>query len=170
MTDDENKKTKNSAANGEPRGMDGTVRAGKEQMARAERKTYRQQYNERVLTPWSSIEVSHLGWMGQWNKHKFIALWDTGSEWTVISKEVAQAVGAELTDGFSVRGIGGRKDASHAVVNLRIGDIVFPMKPVDVVEINDDDHPDVWIGMDIINMGRFELDSSSGKTVLTFEI
>ena len=132
--------------------------------------TYRQQYTERVIAPWSYIEVSHLGWMGRWSGHQCVALWDTGAECTAISKEVAEKIGAELTDGTSVRGIDGAREASHTVVNLRIGDIVVPMKLVKVLDVSGEDRPDVWIGMDIISMGRFEVDSSSGKTVLTFEI
>lgn len=108
------------------------------------------------------------------------AIWDTGAVGTAITKEMADRLGAVVTEWHNVGSTGGNMTAGVTMVNLKIGDIVFPMMRVDVIDLTEREreaerlgipyhHPDVWIGMDVIAQGRFEVDSTGDETVVTFE-
>ena len=134
-------------------------------------KVYRCRFPNGTLIPRSEVEVMYLGEDFAWRKQKGMALWDTGSTWTTISKAVADRIGAKLTPGGGVKGIDDKKESWDTIVNLRIGrDMVIPFTEVSVIDYSDDNHPDVIIGMDIIASGRFEIDSTGDETILTFEL
>jgi len=109
------------------------------------------------------------------------ALWDTGAVTTTITKELADKIGVEPEGIVKVGSMGGNSDGYCAHVNLKLGDVVIPFLRVNVLDLTKREeearreglpyhHPDVWIGMDVISQGRFEVNSSGSETILTFEI
>ena len=144
-------------------------------------KIYRRRYEDFALVLTDSCEVMYLSGF-QWNRVKTDnALWDTGAFATTITKELADRLGVEPEATVKVGSMGGNTDGYCAHVNLKLGEVMIPFLRVNVLDLTKREeearregvpyhHPDVWIGMDVISQGRFEVDSSSGKTVLTFEI
>lgn len=135
-----------------------------------------------TLTPVTDCEVMYLTERWQWNRYQTEkAIWDTGATTTAITKEVADKIGVVVTSWRNVGSIGGNTVAGCARVNIRLGDIVLPFWDVNVLDLTERekeaerlkvpyDHPDMWIGMDIISMGRLTVDSTGGETVVRFEI
>lgn len=135
-----------------------------------------------TLTPTTDCEVMYLGERWNWNNYTTEkAIWDTGADTTAITKEVADKLGIVISCWRNVGSIGGNSVAGRARVNIRLGDIVLPFWEVNVFDMTERekeaerlkvpyDHPDVWIGMDIICQGKLTLDSTGSATVLTFEI
>ena len=179
MTDDENKKTKNSAADGDYR-LGAGDKEGTGGMEAPEVTTYRHDY--KCLTPRLTVtaRVTGLTPMGE-HTDSAEGIWDTGATNTVISKTLAERLGIDPMPPMDGEG---NPITAHdvrylgtATIKLRIGEIETPFFRVKVEdfdpnnEVEDKEElPEFLIGMDWIASGRFEVDSSSGKTVLTFEI
>ena len=110
------------------------------------------------------------------------ALWDTGADVTTLGRHFADRL--EIVPMMPTDANGDPVTTANmrflgdATVRLRIGDIVIPYKTVKVMDFDPDgihqaagrDLPDMLIGMDIIARGRLTVDSTSGETVLTFEL
>ena len=111
-----------------------------------------------------------LGEWGRWKKERVTAFWDTGSTWTVISKTLADRLGAKLTESNGVSGIGSWQESWQAKVNLKMGDIVLPYEPVEVVDYQGSMRPDLVIGMTTILKGRLTVEADDETMLLTFEI
>lgn len=137
---------------------------------RAEAQIYHRKYDGKVNVLKDRCTVTYTDDRLNIRREEVWALWDTGCDVTTISQNLAIRLKAEIIDGGMVNTAIGTNAAGATVVTITIGDIVVTWLPVRVVKFRNDDHPDLIIGMDIISQGRFEVDSSSGKTVLTFEI
>ena len=143
-------------------------------------KIHRRRYEDFALVLTDSCEVMYLSGL-QWNRVATDnALWDTGAATTTITKELADKIGVEPECTVNVGSMGGNSKGYCAHVNLKLGDVVIPFLRVNVLDLTKREeeerregvpyhHPDVWIGMDVICLGRFTVDSTSGETVLTFE-
>ena len=120
-----------------------------------------------VLEDWFGIRYSSV--LGEKAEPTF-GIWDTGNSKTVISSELALRLGIDTTGERHLRGSSfGQGEATSATVNIQIGDDVIPMVEVDVIEFASAEHYDAILGMDVIARGRFSVDSTSGKTLLTFD-
>ena len=108
-------------------------------------------------------------------------LWDTGADKTTISKQFADKLGIVPVPPMDDEGnpitTANVRYLGTVTASLRIGEMIFPCLMVAVNDLDPDGAqreagnllPDILIGMDVISQGRFEVDSSSGKTILTFE-
>lgn len=105
-------------------------------------------------------------------------LWDTGATHTVISKQLAERLGAvilppDISDDEVIK-------ASDSIfigttlIRMRIGAIVTPPFMAKVDDFNPEGKhdpaslPDFLIGMNIIASGTLEVNSSSGETIVRF--
>lgn len=145
------------------------------------RKVYERRYEGLRCDLPDAVRVTVLTVTGE-RSDVALGLWDTGSSSTSISKRFADRLGivpmppmgddGELITTANIRYLG------TATASLQIGDIFIPYKTVKVMDFDPEDiHwnagetlPDILIGMDIICLGRFEVDSTSGNTVLKFEM
>ena len=110
------------------------------------------------------------------------ALWDTGATNTVIHIGFANRLGILPMPKMDGEGNMMALSESHhigtATVRIRIGSAMTPLGVVNVSDFDPDginssrgfDIPDMLLGMDVINLGRFCVDSTSGETVVRFEI
>lgn len=110
------------------------------------------------------------------------ALWDTGATGTVIHAAFANKIGIVPVPPMDGEGNPmGTVETNYlgtATVRIRIGSAVTPLGIVKVSNLDPGGKysargfyiPDLLLGMDLINLGRFCVDSTSGETVLTFEI
>ena len=108
-------------------------------------------------------------------------IWDTGATNTVIHKRLADRMGIvpmpPLDEDGKPMATVQTNFLGTAAVRLRIGDVSVPYGLVKVSDLDPDginssrgfDIPDMLLGMDLINLGRFCVDSTSGETVVTFE-
>lgn len=111
-----------------------------------------------------------------------IALWDTGADSVTLGKHFADRLGIEPMPPMDGDGnpttTANMRFLGTATARLQIGDIVFPFKRVNVTDFDPDgaqraagiELPDLLIGMNIIGLGRLTVDSTSGETVVTFEM
>ena len=148
----------------------------------AQRKTayYEKHYGEVVpkLTVEAEVTAS-LPW-GE-RTELGVGLWDTGATQSSIAKHFADRLGIvaqpptddELQPMTVMRTI----LQGSTFATIRIGNIVLPHISLKVVDIDPDGSlknlgyrvPDFIIGMDVIAIGRFTVDSTGDETVLTFE-
>lgn len=144
-------------------------------------KEFRRNLQSHTLTPYTDCEIMALG-PSDWIRHTTNnALWDTGAAFTTITKQMADQLDLEVAGEENVGSIGGNVKAGTAMINIKLDDIVIPFVNVNVIDLAERDqeaktqgivyhHPDIWIGMDIISQGRFEIDSTGDDTILTFEL
>lgn len=179
MTDDENKKTKNSAADRDD-WLGASDKEGNGGMEASEVTTYRHDYKR--LTPRLTVtaQVTGLTPTGE-RTDSAEGIWDTGATNTVISKELADRLGIDPIPPMDGEG---NPITAHdvrylgtATIRMRIGEIETPLFRVKVEDFDPNDEvedkqelPEFLIGMDWIASGKLTVDSSSGKTVVTFEI
>lgn len=121
-----------------------------------------------IMQPWGEETTTATG------------LWDTGATHTVISKQLAERMGAtilppDIADGEVIK-------ASNSIfvgttlIRMRIGPIVTPPFMAKVDDFNPaGEHdpatlPDFLIGMNLIASGTFEVDSTSGETIVKFAV
>lgn len=111
------------------------------------------------------VDVSPLGeskWM------TFTGLWDTGATESVITSDVAKALGLSPVATTVSRGVGGPMVTSVYLLSIKLpGDIVFNLQ---VTEGEPGGGWDVLVGMDIISHGDFCVSNFGGKTVFSFRI
>ena len=136
-----------------------------------EKKVFREEYPDRMRFLPVGIDVVATGTMGE-KRVKAYGLWDTGATHTVIAKHVADRLGIEIHEmkNNEARAMQHREYHGRAFVALQIGEIRTPFHWAVVADLDPDEDPDFLIGMNVIGSGRFEVDSSSGETVVTFEI
>lgn len=179
----ESDKGRDGAHRGEMEGQsqkDGCGTDNKPGAVRQER--YEHHYGERVSKLTLQVEV---GVLAPWGESRMVAehcLWDTGATNVTMNKAFADRMGIvplrpeddELSPMMMV-------DANYVgtvMASLRIGDVLIPY---DLIKVTDFDPtgrfanmgyevPDLLIGMSVIGMGRFEVDSTGDETVVTFEM
>lgn len=131
---------------------------------------YRQVPDNGGLRLLTDAEVMVLGERGEWVKTEVVAFWDTGTTWTTISKRLADRLGARLTESKGVSGIGSWQESWKTVVNLRLGDIILPFEPVEVVDYRGSMRPDLVIGMTTIQQGTLTIGIVDGEMTLRFTL
>lgn len=96
------------------------------------------------------------------------ALWDTGAEFSCITKKFAKRLGVEPKSEMEIAGAvghGAKPTYEMDVVVLNVHN--FSRKSL--VEIDfDKDYCDIVIGMDIISQGDFAVTERDGKTIFSF--
>lgn len=94
------------------------------------------------------------------------AAWDTGSERTVISQEIASALGLKSLGKVDLHGVGDQKGDIYKI------SIAIPSSKVFhgfyVYGMNIDDY-EVLIGMDIISKCDFAITNQDSKTTFSFQ-
>lgn len=88
--------------------------------------------------------------------HTDEAMWDTGSQYTFLSRRIIEALQLKPSGIAYVSGIGGNSEANVYVVHVVLpsGDAVVNVEALDA----DYSDYDVIIGMDIIMLGEFHFD------------
>lgn len=96
------------------------------------------------------------------------AMWDTGSNATILSTKLVSQLHPEHFGQGSMTGIGGQSEGSTYLMHVMLptGDVITYQE---VYEGDLADY-DAIIGMDIITRGDFHLDCRQGETVFTFEL
>ena len=103
-----------------------------------------------------------------------VALWDTGSGQSGISKPLAKQLGLERVlykgkDYETKKGSAGECESYfHCIDILLPGNTII--SNVTVADFIDNGKFDILIGMDIITMGDFALTNDNGNTVFSFRI
>ncbi len=97
----------------------------------------------------------------------FKAIWDTGATNTVITENVAKQVALNPTGMTETYGVHGKN-----IVHTYIIDILLPnnvcIPNIQVTEGILFSEVDILIGMDIIQLGDFNISNSSGKTTFSY--
>ena len=142
------------------------------------KKTFRFDYGEIVNQLVVSATVTAPKPWGD-EQRQGIGIWDTGATNTVIGKHFAEKMGIMVTPRLDKEGnpltTNDMRYIGTATISMRIEEIQTPYFTVKVTDLNPsgdrpkDELPDFLIGMNIISHGRFVVDCSSGKTVVTFE-
>ncbi len=123
------------------------------------------------------VEVTALTPLGE-HSRKAVGLWDTGCSRTNIDKHFADLLGMDYElDGDEYLVTAQQMNLEgQGVARLHIcgSNITTPYFSVAVTDFDPynkiKDKPDVLIGMDVIGLGRLTVDSTSGETVVTFEL
>lgn len=142
---------------------------------------YEKHYGDKALRLTVTAEVTTNTPLGE-RTDIAEGIWDTGATNTVIHKRLADRMGIVPMppldeDGEPMTTVQ-TNFLGTAAVRLRIGDVSVPYGLVKVSDLDPGGKysargfyiPDLLLGMDLINLGRFCVDSTSGETVLTFEI
>lgn len=123
---------------------------------------------EMIITP---IEISKVG---GFERLETKALWDTGSNVSCITSEIAGMLGLQPASTGAVFHIGneeGKKLRRTYIVDFILHKNIF-YKSITAVEISDKDgifgEYGVVIGMDIIKTGNFTVENIGEKTKMTF--
>ena len=146
-----------------------------------EQKKFQRNLQGHTLTPYTDCEIMALGPSDCIRRTTNKALWDTGAVFTTITKQMADQLDLEVAGEENVGSIGGNVRAGRAMINIKLDSIVIPFVNVNVIDLAEREqeakaqgidyhHPDIWIGMDVIGQGRFEIDSTGDETILTFEL
>lgn len=117
-----------------------------------------------------AVTVVHGDWPTNMTAVRCEAVWDTGSSMTIVTERLVRSLKLRKIEGENMLMHTGTGDALiecyEAWLVLKPGE-----KPIKVaVGVMPQPDTDVLIGMDIIGLGRFEVDSTGSETVLTFEI
>ncbi|OIQ04327.1 MAG: hypothetical protein AUK58_01000 [Candidatus Moranbacteria bacterium CG2_30_41_165] len=117
-------------------------------------------FNPKIDTPGSHPTVK------QYN-----AIWDTGATGSVVTKDVALALGLKPISKTEVHGVGGTKVENVYLVNIYLPNKVA-LHHVRVTECEKltGDGMGVLIGMDIIGTGDFAVTHVDEKTKMSFRI
>lgn len=102
---------------------------------------------------------------------RYKAIWDTGATGSVVTKEVALAVGLKPISKTEVHGVGGTKIENVYLVNIYLPNKVA-LQHIRVTECEKltGDGMGVLIGMDVIGTGDFAVTHVDGKTKMSFRI
>lgn len=140
-----------------------------------------QKYEKRYGDLVSRLELqAEVSIMQPWGEETTTAtgLWDTGATHTVISKQLAERMGAtilppDIADSEVIKA-NNSIFVGTTLIKMRIGPIVTPPFMAKVDDFNPaGEHdpatlPDFLIGMNLIASGAFEVDSTSGETIVKF--
>ena len=96
-------------------------------------------------------------------------LWDTGATNTIISKNIADALGLEPIKKALISGIGGNVEAYTYKINLFFAEEGAWIKELEVLACDLEDN-DIIIGMDTITQGDFAITNKDGATWFSFRI
>ncbi len=101
--------------------------------------------------------------------HTMRAAWDTGSTNSVISLEIAQALGLKPIGEATVGGFGGGSTTPTFLVDIGLPtqDVVLELEVIGNDAMED---YDVLIGMDIISLGDIAITNKDEKTTFAFRI
>ena len=151
-------------------------------LAEGQAGSYEKHYGDFAARLTAEVEVTALTPLGERTLTTDKALWDTGATNTVIHIGFANRLGILPMPKMDGEGNMMALSESHhigtATVRIRIGSAMTPLGVVNVSDFDPDginssrgfDIPDMLLGMDVINLGRFCVDSTSGETVVRFEI
>lgn len=130
----------------------------------------------------TTVTVTALTPLGERTETTKKAIWDTGATATVIHAAFAERLGIvpvpPMDDEGNPMSTVETNYLGTATVRIRIGSAVTPLGIVKVSDLDPDGMhsargffiPDMLLGMDLINLGRFCVDATSGETVVTFEM
>ena len=98
--------------------------------------------------------------------HTERAMWDTGSDSTIISSRIVKELNLQPYNEGGIAGIGGATRSNVYLVHILVptGDVVTY---VEVME-SDFEDIDLLIGMDVIAFGDFLLTNADNKTTFQF--
>lgn len=111
-----------------------------------------------------------------------IGIWDTGATNTTLNWHFAERLCISPVPPMDDEGepitTANMRYKGTATARIQIGGMTFAYKTVKVTDFDPDglqraagrNVPDILIGMDVIGQGRFEVDSTSGETVLRFTL
>ena len=117
----------------------------------------------RITTP---VKVTDLSRQRSFDGGK--ALWDTGSQVSIISEDIAKACHLKTVSDGEGQGITGKAKLKLGVVLIFPGDVrKFIPISADVIDLKDHDI-DVILGMDIIGRGDFSILRKDGYLEMTF--
>ncbi|HET6254810.1 MAG TPA: retroviral-like aspartic protease family protein [Puia sp.] len=116
------------------------------------------------------IEITPVG--NSTKKFKTKGIWDTGATNSVITQEVADALGISATGITNVNTASetNKPTATYLVDIFLKADLRVQGIEVTLGKINSEHGLDCLIGMDIINLGDLLITSFEGKTWLSFRI
>lgn len=105
------------------------------------------------------------------NASKACTIWDTGASCSCISPAIAGRLKLPIVGSTTSHTAGGSTPSNKHVVDIKVGNIIFPKVAVTAPNLPDDL---VLIGMDIIGLGRFTVQNmdvdGESKKVLTLEL
>jgi hypothetical protein len=96
------------------------------------------------------------------------AIWDTGAQMTVVSKNVVAQLSLQPIGQMNCQGVNGVAKVNRYIVNVKLPNSVG-VSELPVMEGNLNGF-DVLIGMDLITLGDFSVTANNGKTVMSFRI
>lgn len=101
-----------------------------------------------------------------------IAVWDTGSTMSVITKDVADRLGVKPKCGVCANTLGGLVEHGICKVKVYLDKEISFNGYILCSEgrLSSDGRVGLIVGMDVISLGDFSVKSSGGKTVMTFEV
>jgi len=98
----------------------------------------------------------------------FRAMWDTGSNATILSTALVRELNPESFGKGGMIGIGGQSEGDTFLMHVSLPtDDVITYQEVYEADLRD---YDAIIGMDIITRGNFHLDCDHGETLFSFEL
>lgn len=96
-------------------------------------------------------------------------LWDTGATNTIISRNIADALGLEPIQKVMIAGIGGNVEAYTYKISLYFAKEGAWIKDLEVLACDLEDN-DIIIGMDTITRGDLAITNKNGETWFSFRI
>ena len=96
-------------------------------------------------------------------------LWDTGATNTIISRNIADALGLEPIQKAMIAGIGGNVEAYTYKISLYFAKEGAWIKDLEVLACDLEDN-DIIIGMDTITRGDLAITNKNGETWFSFRI
>jgi hypothetical protein len=119
----------------------------------------------------SELEIYPLPTTDRDNFIKIRAKWDTGANHTVISLNVMKRLNLIPIGWETVSGVGGKQSIDVVRLGIKLpNDLFVSSRRVGVCSINSSHNIDMLIGMDIIQLGDFNISNSAGKTAFSFVI
>ena len=136
-------------------------------------RTFCHRYGEQRLTLPERVTLIATTITGESKATTDSALWDTGANRSTISTRMARRLGVDYVteDGAEIDNFNGLEYVGTAWIWMEFDGLRTSLTPVSVGRFKEGGlHPEVLIGMDVISQGRLTVDSTSGETVVTFEL